>query len=161
MYLLDTARTLHVLDAATGAAVYDQALVPESERLKTNSSRPDLIQAGGAIYAVNLGSRSRTVLVEPGREFGKRWKYALKEAPAGSPAFELGNHYVCADKAMYCIGGRTPVEPISPRAAALAPVPALNEATDVPSGLFASDIVATNWVVAGPIKPRSLRGRTR
>jgi outer membrane protein assembly factor BamB len=155
LYLVDTAQTLHVLDAATGAAVYEQALTPDSGKRAAARAGGDLILAGGALYAANLGSSRRTVIFEPGRAFRKVWEYAVHEATA-NPAFEMQNQYLCAGNTLYAVGGRTPTEPTAPKVPSVAPAPALDSAADLPLGAFRSDATPANWVVVGPFKPRSL-----
>ena len=156
VYFLDTEHTLHVLDASNGKPVYERLLVPEHEKEKTNRPGGDLIKAGGKVYAVNLGSRDRTVIIEPGRNFRKVWEYAVMEPCPGNPAFEMERQYICAGSAMYGIGGRTPVEPTSPEVMTVAPDTSLDGAADVPLARFVNDEAPKEWIVLGPFKPRTL-----
>ncbi len=156
LYAVDTTQVLHVLDADTGEPVYRRPLTPDDERRLGARAGGDLMKAGGALYAANLGPRARTVVFEPGREFRGVWEYAVKDAAPGNPAFELEMQYVAAGNRLYGIGGATPAEPVAPRVSAVAPVAALDGAGNLPVSAFVSDAAPTNWVVVGPLAPRSV-----
>lgn len=156
VYFLDTEHTLHVLDASNGKPVYEELLVPEHEKQKAAGPGGDLMRAGGKLYAVNLGSRNRTVIIEPGRNFRKVWEYAVMDPCPGTPAFEMERQYICTGSAMYCIGGRTPVEPTSPEVMTVAPDTSLDGAADIPLATFADNEAPKEWIVLGPFKPRTL-----
>ena len=156
IYMVDAGQSLHVLDASDGSAVREEPLLPEEETRATGRREGDLVRAGGAVYAVNLGSRQRTVIVEPGRKLGKVWEYAVKGPSPGNPAFEMERQYICVSNVMYGIGGETPSAPTPPRSVAVPADTSLGDVTGLPVTEYVPDKAPEEWVTLGPFKPRSL-----
>jgi hypothetical protein len=152
VYLLGDGQTLRALDAASGAVLYAAPLAPADER-QESAGHGSLARAGGAVYAANLGTRNRTVIVEHGREFRKVWEYAVAETPTGAPAFCGDRQYVCAGDKLYCMGGKTPREPRPPAAPAVAPDSGLAETDDPAVAKFEEDATPKTWVALGPFGP--------
>jgi outer membrane protein assembly factor BamB len=155
-YVLDAVHVLHVLDAATGATVYRQSLIPESEKPGALRAGGDLMKAGGMLYAVNLGARGRTVVFEPGRVFRKVWEYGVKDPAPANPAFEMERQYVCRGNVLHAIAGKTPCEPVALEVRQLPPAAAPAQMTDLPVSALQADVTPTNWVAIGPFSPRSV-----
>ena len=153
VYLLDAEQTLRAMDAASGAVLYAAPLIPAGEQRQTAGSGGSLVRAGAGVYAANVGTRNRTVIVEPERKFRKAWEYAVAETPAGAPAFEGDRQYVCAGDMLYCIGGRTPQEPRPQRILAVAPHAALAQRQDLLVAKLVDDATPKTWVALGPFSP--------
>jgi hypothetical protein len=155
LYVVDSRQQLHVLDAKDGRPVYAAALVPAGERGAAEHG-VSLMKAGGRLYAANVGTRRRTVVIEPGRTFNKLWEYAAQAPCPGAPAFEMDRHYVCAGNVLYGIAGRSPSEPVPPATVMMAPDDSLAGVDGLPVNAFRTNEVPRQWTMVGPFEPRTL-----
>lgn len=96
LYTSDTSGKLTVLDAKTGALVYERMLLDD----KRVDVYGPFTAAGKYIYASSLG---KTVVFEAGKEYKEVAKNELDTFRA-APIFQGKRMYVRTDKFLYCIG---------------------------------------------------------
>ena len=154
LYVMDQDHRVHVLNATNGKEIYQQQLIPDAGEPTERTA--DLILAGDFVYAPNLGPARQTVAFRRGQKFQEVWRYACKRPSPGNPAFDGSRQYLCVGNNLYCIGGKTPGEPIPLAIAAIAPRASLNDAKGIPLSKFESGKSPASWVTLGPFKKMTL-----
>jgi outer membrane protein assembly factor BamB len=154
LYVVGLDRVLTVLDAKTGKDVAHLPL--DTDRTSSPVTEPYLSVAGRRLYVQNVGKQNRTVVVQPGPKPSVVWQYACS-TPSSALAFLDESLFARAGATLWCMRGRTPVEPRDPGYAALEPQSFL-AGPDVKAPIvpFADRTVPGKWLLAGPCYPSTL-----
>jgi outer membrane protein assembly factor BamB len=153
LYIVDTARTLFALDAATGKETGKLALDPDGS--SDLSVEPYLCVAGRRLYVQNVGRENATVILQPGPAPSVLWRYAT-DVPSSPSGFLGDAQFIRAGKNVWCLRGVTPEEPADIQIPTVNPQAFLAGDVKAPVAALRDRTVPEGWLLAGPCFPSTL-----